>query len=473
MRTAIANGIDISWCQTKVDWSKVVTDFAIIQAGGGRYKRKKDDMFESHYSGAKSKGIPVGAYWFCRALTEQEAVEEADIFLSIIAGKQFEYPVYVDVELNSQFNLGKSKLSAIVRAFLSRVESKGYWVGLYISRGHLQSYIEDDIKTRYALWLAEWSSKLRYDGEVGIWQKSETGKVTGITGNVDLDECYFDYPTQIRKKGLNGYGTSQTPSSNQEQTKNDTTVSANFTPRLAIPKYGNKYYNTIASGGYNPCIQGKPTQEGLNVLSNCVGYATGRFNEIGGYGKCKYLGSTNAENFINQFANAQGLKVSNTPSLGACLVFAKGQVGNSADGAGHVCIVEKINSDGSIVTSESGYNAVTPFWTTTRRNDGNWGGGRSYTFLGFIENPAVTLSKPDENKAPYPTPTTAIRKGDSGDSVKWLQWYLTQLGYFNDSIDGSFGKITLGALLAFQLEHGLQVDGVAGSATRTALINSL
>lgn len=472
MRNIIANGIDISWCQTQVDWNRVVTDFAIIQAGGGRVKRRKDDMFESHYSGAKSKGIPVGAYWFCRALTEHEAVEEADIFLSILAGKQFEYPVYVDIELNSQLNLGKSKLSAIVRAFLSRVESRGYWVGLYISRGHLQSYIDDDIQKRYALWLAEWSNKLRYDGDVGIWQKSETGHVTGIAGNVDLDECYVDYPTKIKNKGLNGFSASAHPQTQQStQTGNDTDNAVNFVPRLTIPERGNKYYNTIASGGYNPCIVGNPTRDGLNVYNNCVGHAVGRFNEIGGYGKCKYLGSTNAENFINQFANAQGLKVSQTPSLGACIVFAKGQVGNSADGAGHVAIVEKINADGSIVTSESGYKASNSFWLTTRRNDGNWGGGQNYRFLGFIENPAVV--KHSSNASPYPTPTTTIKKGDSGDSVKWLQWYLTKLGYIDSDIDGSFGKITLGALLAFQLEHGLQVDGVAGSATKTALINSL
>lgn len=474
MRTVIARGIDISWCQTQVDWSKVVTDFAIIQAGGGRVKRRKDDMFESHYNGAKSKGIPVGAYWFCRALTEREAIEEADIFISILAGKQFEYPVYVDVELNSQFNLGKSKLSAIVRAFLSRVESKGYWVGLYISRGHLQSYIEDDIKKRYALWLAEWSNRLRYDGDVGIWQQSETGKVIGITGNVDLDECYTDYPTKIKNKGLNGFSANtqsqpQTPQTTQLNNSTDNAV--NFVPRLTIPERGNPYYNTIASGGYNPCIVGNPAQEGLNVYNNCVGHAVGRFNEIGGYGRCKYLGSTNAENFINQFANAQGLKVSQTPSLGACLVFAKGQVGNSADGAGHVAIVEKINADGSIVTSESGYKSSRSFWTTTRRNDGNWGGGQNYKFLGFIENPAVV--KRPSVVSPYHTPTTVIKKGDNGESVKWLQWYLRQLGYFTGDIDGDFGKITLGALLAFQLERGLQVDGVAGSATQTALINSL
>lgn len=205
---AVKNGIDISWCQTQVDWSKVKTDFAIIQAGGGRVKNKKDDMFESHYAGAKSAGIPVGAYWFSRALTVDEAIAEADIFISILNGKQFEYPVYMDVEVQKQLDLGKDKLSEIVKAFIERVEKAGYWGGLYISRSHLQTYITDYVKNRFALWIAEWGTKLNYNGNVGIWQRSESGTVDGITGNVDLDVSYIDYLEKIRAKGLNGFGAS-------------------------------------------------------------------------------------------------------------------------------------------------------------------------------------------------------------------------------------------------------------------------
>lgn len=205
---AVKNGIDISWCQTQVDWSKVKTDFAIIQAGGGRVKNKKDDMFESHYAGAKSAGIPVGAYWFSRALTVDEAIAEADIFISILNGKQFEYPVYMDVEVQKQLDLGKDKLSEIIRAFIERVEKAGYWAGLYISRAHLQTYVNDNIKNRFALWVAEWGTKLNYTGIVGMWQRSESGTVNGITGKVDLDVAYVDYPTKIKAKGLNGFGVS-------------------------------------------------------------------------------------------------------------------------------------------------------------------------------------------------------------------------------------------------------------------------
>lgn len=160
-----------------------------------------------------------------------------------------------------------------------------------------------------------------------------------------------------------------------------------FTPRLTRPEAGNPYYNTRAKGGYSNAIQGKPTDSGCDVLSNCVGYAYGRFNEIGGWGSCRYLTPVNAENFI-QYAG--GLEVGQKPRVGACIVWRKGATLSNADGAGHVAIVEKVLSDTQIVTSESGWNTATPFWTKTRNkgSDGNWGAGSDYHFLGFIYNPA-------------------------------------------------------------------------------------
>lgn len=160
-----------------------------------------------------------------------------------------------------------------------------------------------------------------------------------------------------------------------------------FVPRLTCPEKGNPYYNTKANGGYSNAIKGSPTNANCDVLSNCVGYAYGRFNEIGGWGYCKYLQPVNAENFIQY---AAGLKTGNTPKVGAVIVWQKGATLSNSDGAGHVAIVEKVISPTQIVTSESGWNSSTPFWTKTRnKGDGNWGAGAGYTFLGFIYNPAA------------------------------------------------------------------------------------
>lgn len=164
-------------------------------------------------------------------------------------------------------------------------------------------------------------------------------------------------------------------------------ASQTFTPRLSRPEAGNPYYNTRANGGYSNAIKGKPTDSGCDVLANCVGYAYGRFNEIGGWGSCKYLTPCNAENFIQHTA---GLEVGMTPRVGACMVWRKGATLSNSDGAGHVAIVEKVLSSTQVVTSESGWGCANPFWTKTRNKgtDGNWGAGSGYTFLGFIYNPA-------------------------------------------------------------------------------------
>lgn len=157
-----------------------------------------------------------------------------------------------------------------------------------------------------------------------------------------------------------------------------------FNPRLSRPEAGNPYYNTRAKGGYSDAITGSPQDVGCNVLCNCVGYAYGRFNEIAGLGYCKYLHPVNAENFIQNRGN---LSYGQEPKVGGCMVWQKGATLSGSDGAGHVAIVEKVNADGSIVTSESGWGG--PVFTTKvrRKGDGNWGAVGAYRYIGCIYQP--------------------------------------------------------------------------------------
>ena len=214
---SMKKGIDISYCQPKVDWQKVTADFCIIQIGGGAVRRQKDTMYESHYAGAKSRGIPVGAYWFTWARTVAEAEEEADICISLLKGKQFEYPIFLDLEQEAIYKTGKSNVSAIIRAFLSKVEKAGYWVGLYCNPDVLVHYCEADIPKRYSIWLAQWDvSAPTYP--CGIWQPN-TAQTAGFPEPVDQDICYIDYESQIKAKGLNGYGKPPKPPEPEKKTK--------------------------------------------------------------------------------------------------------------------------------------------------------------------------------------------------------------------------------------------------------------
>ena len=230
-----------------------------------------------------------------------------------------------------------------------------------------------------------------------------------------------------------------------------------FQARLTIPEKNNLYYVAKSEGGWNPGIP-RPSGSKLQ-FANCVFYALGRFAELWGI----WLKSTDAENFAAA-AKSMGLTFSRTPQPGAIACWAKGKVGVSSDGAGHVAVVEQIAADGSIVTSESGWSASKPFWTQTRKDDGNWGQAATYTFQGFI-------LPPEREEETEVIPAGTIKKGDSGAAVKWMQTKLVMHGYLRENeIDGSFGKITLGALLAFQMENGLDVDGVCGKLTRSALV---
>lgn len=200
-------GIDISRYQGKPDFGRLKSEvgFVILQAGYGRYSSQVDAEFERSYNECKKHGIPVGVYWYSYAKSTADALAEANACMEVIKGKQFEYPIYYDLEENLGA-LGRSLVSSIAATFCNALEKAGYFAGIYISRSPAQSYLTDEVCKKYALWLAEYGSQLNWNGaKVGMWQYSSTGRISGILGDVDLDECYVDYPTLIKSGGFNGY----------------------------------------------------------------------------------------------------------------------------------------------------------------------------------------------------------------------------------------------------------------------------
>lgn len=206
----IRYGIDVSKHQGNIDWKKVKDSnsiaFAILRAGYGKVISQKDAQFERNYNECEKNQLPVGAYWYSYAMSPEEARQEAEIFLKVLKDKRFAYPVYFDLEEPKQIALGKTRCSAIAEAFLETVEKAGYFTGIYMSKSVLESHMTDELKNRYAVWVAHYGvSQTDYSGQYGMWQKSDTGSVAGISGNVDLNECYQDYPFYIRRAGLNGF----------------------------------------------------------------------------------------------------------------------------------------------------------------------------------------------------------------------------------------------------------------------------
>lgn len=209
-------GIDVSRYQGDIDWALVKAsgiDFAILRASRGKfysksekktYKTSKDDKFDEYAAGALEAGIEIGAYHYLYATTVADAVKEAQFFLETVKPYKMTYPLVLDVEEVDQKALGSAKLSKIVDAFMAEVEAAGYYAMLYSSKNWLSSGVyESYINDKYAIWLAQWHTAPTYKGDFAIWQYSCTGSVPGITGDVDMNISYKNYPEIMRTYSLN------------------------------------------------------------------------------------------------------------------------------------------------------------------------------------------------------------------------------------------------------------------------------
>ncbi len=189
-------GIDVSSWQGVIEWQRVKSDrngqFAMLRAA---YGRERDERFEENYSEAVKADIPVGAYLYSLALSEQEAAEEADFLLELIRDKDLKYPIAFDIEERSQVDLGKEKVSAIIEAFCSRIENAGYYVMVYSYESFLTTLLDETVLRKYDLWVADVGAtpSISY----GIHQYSFKGQVEGIKGDCDLDVSLKNYPEII------------------------------------------------------------------------------------------------------------------------------------------------------------------------------------------------------------------------------------------------------------------------------------
>lgn len=212
-------GIDISKWQGDFDIAAAKKnegiEFVILKIGGGDNGLYKDKKFDTNYSKCEACGMPKGVYFFGHALTLDEAKKEATYLISLLANHKFEYPVFYDVEAD-MLSLNKSALTEIIEYVCNAIEKAGYWSGIYASVSTFNSEVNDDKLSKYSHWVASWSKTkptLSKGGDTQMWQfggetnKLRSNKVNGQV--VDQDYCYVDYPTLIKKAGLNGYGSEE------------------------------------------------------------------------------------------------------------------------------------------------------------------------------------------------------------------------------------------------------------------------
>lgn len=202
-------GIDVSKWNGNINWDKVKSagiNFAIVREGyGKRDPHQVDKKFKDNINGAKSVGIHTSVYHYSYADSVEDAINEAQFCLENISDLKPEYPVIIDIEDKEQLKLNNRQRTDIVKAFCGEVEKAGYYAMFYCNLNWLNNYLyKDELLPKYDLWLAQWNVAAP-SVSCGIWQYSSAGKIDGISGNVDLDIAYKNYPETMIFKGLNGF----------------------------------------------------------------------------------------------------------------------------------------------------------------------------------------------------------------------------------------------------------------------------
>lgn len=203
-------GIDVSYAQGAIDWKKVKAsgvEFAMLRASRGPLSSTRpaseDTTFRTNVTQALEAGLQVGVYHYLYAHTVSEAKQEAKFFIKTISPYKITYPVVLDVEEQSQANLGKNKLTKVVKAFLDEVSAAGYYAMLYSNKSWLTNYLDMSKLTSCEVWLAQWNTVPTYSGDFGMWQYTCKGIVSGIDGYVDLNLSYKNYAKIIKNGGYN------------------------------------------------------------------------------------------------------------------------------------------------------------------------------------------------------------------------------------------------------------------------------
>ena len=239
---------DISNWQGIVDFNRLKNAGAygvIIKAGGSDASCYKDFYYEYNYENAKKAGLHVGAYYYVgpKCKSKDDGVADAIRFIALLAGKQFDLPVYMDFEAPDTTN--KQGNTDAVIGFCETMENAGYYVGVY---GSDLSTFKDRLFMyqirHYAFWVANYTTYPTYASPVGMWQFTSKYRVDGVQTNVDKNILYVDYVSAITSGGFNGYSNVSNNTGNDTTGSNDGSIAIGDTVMI---KTGAK---DMSSGGY-------------------------------------------------------------------------------------------------------------------------------------------------------------------------------------------------------------------------------
>ena len=189
-------GIDVYRGKGEIDWAKVKKDgieFAILKLGNiyDAQSNYKDSKFDTNYKNAKAQGIKVGAYIYNYCNTVNTLKKGLEWAIEKLDGKKLDLPLYLDMEDKDIQGETVASLTEQCNEFAKYVKNKGYSAGIYANKNWLTSELDpDNFDKDLSIWVAQYNSKCTYTGNYDIWQYTSSGKVDGISGNVDMNYLY-------------------------------------------------------------------------------------------------------------------------------------------------------------------------------------------------------------------------------------------------------------------------------------------
>lgn len=427
--TKTFKGIDVSVWQASINFEKVKLngiDFVIIKAGGSDDDFYTDSCFEINYNNAKKAGLKIGCYYIVGSDfdTIEKGTKNAEHFAKIIKGKSFDYPIFLDLELTSPSQKYGATTASI--AFCDYLINLGYYVGIYASAiSGFEDRLDISRLGKYDKWVAQYDfEKPTYPPNCKIWQYSSTGRIDGINCNVDMNISYCDYPSIIK----------------------NSTFSTNVSTSVkGIQNWLNANYKTdlIVDGILSDLTEKalvKALQTELNKQYNSNLDIDGIF---GDKTKTEILNIFNATK-DSMTKILQGLVICNEYSAN---------------------ISTSVNSDIESVQKWLNVNYKSDLIV-----DGIFGDLTKKALVKALQtelnkqynsNLAIDGIFGEKTKTEIP----AVAFGASGNITKILQGLLICNGYTLNGFDGIFGSGTECAVISYQSNQSLSIDGIAGEET--------
>lgn len=194
-------GIDVSKWNGTIDWTAVKNsgiEYVIIRCGyrgSSQGALIEDPKYAANIKGASAAGLKVGVYFFTQAIDVAEAVEEASMVLDLVKNYNISYPIFLDVEGSGGRGdkIDKATRTAVIQTFCKTIQDAGYTAGVYANKSWLTNKFDPGQLGSYKIWLAQYATAPTYSGRYELWQYQSTGRVSGISGNVDMNWSYLGY----------------------------------------------------------------------------------------------------------------------------------------------------------------------------------------------------------------------------------------------------------------------------------------